>query len=129
MHWNAGGWFGGQIGATAWMLIAGILTAVRDLPTGVMVIALFAAANIVGVVLWVSRRRSCYASTQILIGISGACGLATVYLLEQANAWTRIQTGTQISALSSYWLIGLVFGGLMLIFHLRFGRSDKGPDT
>ena len=126
MHWNAGGWFGGQIGATMWILIAGILTLVRDLTTGLIVVCLFASANVVGLFLWVSRQLSCYASTQILIGFSGVCGLATVCVLDRANGWEPIQTGGQISAYASYYLIGMVFGGLMLMFYLRFGRGrDK----
>lgn len=126
MHWNAGGWFGGQLGATLWMLIAGGLTAFRDFPTGLIVILLFIAVNSVGLALWVSRRFSCYASTQMLIAISGVCGMATVYLLDRAGSWEPIQTGGRISAFSSYWLIALVFGGLMLMFHLRFGLGrDK----
>lgn len=81
MRWNAGGWFGGQIGATVWMLVAAVLTAIRDLSTGVVVLLLFVVPNIIGLMLWLSRKFSCYASTQILIGISGVCGLATVYML------------------------------------------------
>ena len=109
MNWNLGGWFGGQLGATVWILVAGILTAIRDLPTGVFVVLLFAIPNVVGVVLWLSRKLSCYASTQVLIGISGTCGLVTVYALENANAWEQIQTGGQVSAQSSYWIISLVY--------------------
>jgi len=122
MNWNVGGWFGGQLGATVWILVAGILTAIRDFPTGVFVVLLFAIPNVVGVVLWLSRKLSCYASTQILIGISGICGLVTVYALEQANAWEQMQTGGQVSAQSSYWIIGLVYAGLMVMFYVRFGR-------
>lgn len=122
MNWNVGGWFGGQLGATVWILVAGILTAIRDFPTGVFVVLLFAIPNVVGVVLWLSRKLSCYASTQILIGISGICGLVTVYALEKANAWEQMQTGGQVSAQSSYWIIGLVYAGLMVMFYVRFGR-------
>jgi len=129
MHWNAGGWFGGQMGATVWMLIAGALSATRDLPTGMLVLLLFIIPNVVGFALWMSRMLSCYASTQILVGISGTCGLATIYFLERANAWTQIQSGGQVSAQSSYWIIGLVFGGLMLMFHFRFGRGSNGPEA
>ena len=129
MHWNAGGWFGGQIGATVWMLVAGVLAAVRDLRTGMVVVLLFVIPNVVGLVLWVSRKLSCYASTQILIGVSGVCGLATVYVLERANAWMQIQTGGQVSAHSGSWIIGLVFGGLMLMFYFRFGRGGDGPEA
>ena len=127
MNWNAGGWFGGQIGATVWMLVAGILTAIRDLPVGMLVVLLFLIANVVGLSLWTGRKLSCYSSTQILIGVSGVCSLVTVYVLDSANAWMQMQTGSQISALSSYWIIGLTFGGLMLMFFFRFGRGGNGP--
>ena len=129
MNWNVGGWFGGQLGATVWMLVAGILTAIRDFPTGMFVVLLFAIPNIVGMVLWLSCKLSCYASTQFLIGISGICGFVTVYALENTNTWAQIQTGAQVSAQSSYWIIGLVYGGLMLMFYVRFGRLGKGPEA
>lgn len=129
MNWNVGGWFGGQLGATVWVLVAGLLTAIRDFPTGMFVILLFAIPNVVGVTLWLSRKLSCYASTQLLIGVSGICGLVTVYTLEKANAWMQMQTGGQVSAQSSYWIIGLVYGGLMLLFYLRFGRAGNGSEA
>lgn len=129
MNWNVGGWFGGQLGATVWILVAGLLTAFRDFPTGLYVVLLFAIPNVVGTVLWLSRKLSCYASTQLVIGVSGICGLVTVYTLENANAWMQMQTGGQVSAQSSYWIIGLVYGGLMLLFYFRFGRIGKGSEA
>ncbi len=129
MNWNFGGWFGGQIGATVWMLVAGILTAIRDFPIGMFVVLLFAIPNVVGVVLWQSRKLSCYASTQFLIGVSGVCGLVSVYTLENANTWMQMQTGGQVSAQSSYWIIGLVYGGLILMFYVRFGRGGNRPQA
>jgi hypothetical protein len=127
MNWNVGGWFGGQLGGTVWMLVAGILTAIRDFPIGMFVVLLFAIPNVIGIVLWLSRKLSCYASTQLLIGVSGVCGLVTVYALENANAWIQIQTGGHVSAQSSYWIIGLVYGGLILMFYVRYGRVRNGP--
>lgn len=127
MNWNVGGWFGGQLGGTVWMLVAGILTAIRDFPIGMFVVLLFAIPNVIGIVLWLSRKLSCYASTQLLIGVSGVCGLVTVYALENANVWIQIQTGGQVSAQSSYWIIGLVYGGLILMFYVRYGRVRNGP--
>jgi len=129
MNWNAGGWFGGQIGATVWMLVAGVLTTIRDLPAGIVVVLLFALPNVVGLSLWRGRKLSCYAATQLLIAVSGICGLATVYVLDRANTWMQIQTGGQVSAQSTYWLIGLVYGGLMLMFYFRFGRGGNGSQS
>jgi hypothetical protein len=77
MERNAGGWFGGQIGATVWMFVAGALTAFRDVPTGMVVVLLFAIPNGIDFVLWQNRKLSCYASAQLLIGISGVCGFPT----------------------------------------------------
>jgi fluoride ion exporter CrcB/FEX len=127
MNWSVGGWFGGQLGATVWMLVAGILTAIRDYPIGMFVVLLFAIPNVIGVVLWLSRRFSCYVSTQLLMVVSGLCGLLTVNTLENANAWMKIQTGGQVTAQSSYWIIGLVYGGLILLFHIRYGRVKNDP--
>ena len=129
MNWNVGGWFGGQIGATAWILVAGILTAISDIQTGIFVLLLFTIPNIIGLVLWLSRKLSCYKSTQLLIGVSGVCSLLTVYLLEKAGVWMQIQTGGQVSAQSTYWIIGLVYPGLMLMFYFRFGRNNNGPEV
>lgn len=129
MNWNVGGWFGGQLGATAWILIAGILTVVRDFPIGMLVVLLFAIPNAIGMALWLSRKFSCYVSSQLLIGVSGVCSLATVHALERANVWMQMQTGAQVSAQTSYWIIGLVYGGLILIFYLRFGRGGNGPEA
>ena len=123
MQWNAGGWFGGQIGATCWMLIAGILTAVKDLTTGSIVIGFFLLANLVGWLLWQTRRFSCYASTQLLIAISGAFGLLAVYVLERGGVWEEIQAGRPASTVSTYGVIALTFGGLLVFFYLRFGRD------
>ena len=122
MNWN-GGWFGAPLGGTEWMLGGGILTAICDFPTGIIVVLLFAIPNIVGTVLWLTRKLSCYASIQLVIGICGLCGLVTVYILDNANAWMQMQIGGQVSAQSSYWIIGLVYGGLMLLFYFRFGGN------
>lgn len=122
MNWNAGGWFGGQIGATVWMLVAGVLTAFRHWPAGLLVVALFAIPNALGWYFWRSRRLSCYASSQWLIAVAGSCGLAVVYVLDSVNAWSAIQTSGQVSAEETYWIIALVFSGIMLSYYWRFGR-------
>ena len=96
-----------------------------DFPIGMFVILLFAIPNVAGIVLWRRRAFSCYLSTQLLIGVSGLCGLITVFVLENANTWTQIQTGSQVSAQSSYRFICLVYGGILLMFYIRFGRDNN----
>jgi hypothetical protein len=123
LRWSSGAWFGSQFGATAWMLVGGLLAAPRDLAAGGIALLLFAVPNAVGLALWRTRRFSCYASTQLLMATAGLCGLLCVYALDRAGLWERIQVGAQVSAAATYAVLALVFGGMMLVLHLRFGRS------
>jgi hypothetical protein len=109
------------------MLIAGVLSAFHDLSTGLLVVGLFLIANSVGLYLWRARKLSCYASTQMLVATSGICGLLAVFLLQWGGTWTEIQSGGAVSPFATYGVIAATFGGLMLLFYLKFGRRrDRG---
>lgn len=123
LKWNAGGWFGSQLGATAWILVAGVLTAFHDTSNGLIVVAVFFGANLIGYLLWHSRKFSCYASTQFLIAIAGVAGLLAIRVLEHSGQWAEIQYGGEVSAGSSYLLVIAVVAILMVTFYLRFGRK------
>lgn len=128
MNWNVGGWFGGQIGSTAWILVAAILSLFRDAGSGLVLLAVFAVPNIVGLALWRHRHKlSCYAATQLFLAAAGVCGLLTIYVLERQSLWKSIQIGSSVSALSAYVMIVLVFVFLMVMFYVRFGRDTNGP--
>ena len=126
MSWNLGGWLGGQLGGSAWILVAGLLTIPKDAIAAVLVLGLFAITNIAGFLLW-SRRDSlsAYAATQILLPILGAAGLLAVYALDRAGVYEAIQSGSRVSATATYGILVLVVAALMLMFRLRFGRSPK----
>ena len=124
MQWNLGGWLGGQLGGSVWMLVAGLLSFSADPTAAVTVIVLFALANLVGVILW--RRRdglSPYVGIQILLPVLGVFGLAGVFVLDQAGIYETIQIGGTISAHATYTAIVVVVAALMLMFYFRFGRT------
>lgn len=124
MRWNIGGWLGAQVGGTAWILVAGILSLWIDVNTAMIVIGLFVIANVVGMLIWRRRdKMSAYAGIQTLIPIVGAAGLVTVYMLERSNIYEAIQVGGTVSARSTYGLIVLVVAVLMLMFYFQFGRK------
>ena len=124
MRWNIGGWLGAQVGGTAWILVAGILSLWIDVNTAMIVIGLFVIANVVGMLIWRRRdKMSAYAGIQILLPIVGAAGLATVYMLERSNIYEAIQVGGTVSARSTYVIIILVVAALMLMFYFQFGRK------
>ena len=126
MRWNRGGWLGGQIGGSAWILLAGVLTLSKHVLTSMAVIGLFAIVNGIGWVCWRRRDRlSAHAGIQVLLLTQGICGVATVYLLDRAALFEAIQLGSTVPASTTYWLLILMVPGLMLMFYLRFGRSHK----
>ncbi len=123
LEWNFGGWFGGQFGGTLWILVAAVLSAVRDLETGALVLVTFLIPNIIGTILWRQRDRlSCYAAIQMLLPLVGIFSLLAVYILDSSNQWLVIQSGGSISAMSTYGLIILAVAVLFLVFYFRFGR-------
>ena len=123
--WNAGGWFGSQIGATSWMVLAAFLTGLRDPLIGVLTLVLAAVPNTLGYVMW--RRRaelSCYRSIQLLLIVSGVCGLGVISLLDANELLEPIQIGGTVSAAWAYIVLLSTIGLLLLSFQLRFGPAE-----
>ena len=126
MQWNLGGWLGGQLGGSAWMLVAGLLSFSTNPTTALTVIILFALTNLIGAVLWAQRNRlSPYVAIQILLPVLGVFGFAAVFVLDRAGIYETIRIGGTISARLTYIVIILVVIALMLMFYSRFGRRRK----
>jgi len=129
MQWNFGGWLGGQLGGSVWMLVAGILSFSEHPFAATTVIVLFALVNLIGTMLWRRRERlSPYAAIQILLPVLGVFGLIAVFVLDQAGIYETIQIGETISAQATFAVIVLVVVTLMFIFYYRFGRGTQKKD-
>jgi hypothetical protein len=129
LDWNASGWFGGQLGGTAWILVAAAITFDHNTWTGLILLVIFLVPNIVGYLLWRLKKFSCHASLQILFGLSGLFGLLTIYVLDRNHLWLEIQKGGSISAVSGYFLLTLIILILMITFYLKFGRKPNASST
>ncbi len=130
LEWNLGGWFGSQLGGTLWILIAAVLSGIRDLETGGLVLVTFLIPNIIGTFLWHGRDRvSCYIAIQMLLPLLGIFSFLAVYILDSSNQWLAIQSGGSVSATATYGLIILGVSLLFLIFYFRFGRHSKEPQV
>jgi uncharacterized membrane protein YfcA len=115
IQWNLGGWLGGQLGGSVWMLVAGLLSFSEDPIAATTVIVFFALANLIGTMLWRRRERlSPYAAIELLLPVRGVS--------------EKIQIGGTISARATYATIVLVVAALMLIFYFRFGRKSEKKD-
>jgi hypothetical protein len=127
MSWNSAGWFGAQLGGSAWLLVAGILSLFQDVATGSIVLFLFGSFNLIGMGLWrVRTRLSAYAATQVLLGLLVPFSLAAIFVLDRGNLWDAIQSGGRISAQLTALIVIAAVAALMLSFYLRFGRRKSG---
>jgi hypothetical protein len=126
-QWNAGGWFGSQLGGTIWMLIgaAVLLPAAPDVAT-VWLIG-FTVANAIGAWLWRRRDRvRPYPAMQALLLACVASGLAALAALH------ALRPGLRIHRPPGVWLadeprhilwLALMGCGLALSFHLLERRA------
>lgn len=117
MQWNLGGWLGGQIGGSCWMLVAGLLAIPADMTAALSVLGLFFLANLTGWLIW--RRRellSPYQGLQRLIPALGLTGIVAVYVLERAGIYETIQVGGSVSARQTYAILIVVVVALMIMF-------------
>ncbi len=112
-EWNAGGWWGSQIGGTAWMLAVGIGIAFQDIRPAAVMIAGGIVSNIVGTLLWCRRDRvSPHRAIQTLLGVIGVCALGGIVSLD---AFGHVPANQRL--LVYWWLVFIP--GLMLMFYLR----------
>ena len=106
MNWNAGGWFGGAIGGSAWMLVVAGFLAVLGQPTVALIpLACFALSVAAAVALWF-RSESIDPLTALLMqtGVFSftipTAWLATTYLAsDAARAAMNWPTSPAITAL------------------------------
>ena len=125
-QWNTGGWFGGQIGSTCWML-ACVLMYVWKFPLlGAILLGCFAVTNFVGTALWAKRDRvDPYWAIQILLAVIllfTAVGMVAADWFGALEEFGRWGGGSR-----SPYLCLLMFPGLMIWFHFlnRAGKSTK----
>lgn len=126
LSWNRGGWLGGQVGGSCWMLVAGLLSIPANLAAAIAVLGLFALANFLGWLVW--RRRdslSPYKGLQMLIPILGATGIAAVYVLDSAGIYESIQVGASVTASETVAILIGVVVVLMIMFWWQDRQHKK----
>ncbi|MFO0810484.1 MAG: hypothetical protein U0746_17805 [Gemmataceae bacterium] len=82
-RWNAGGWFGGQLGGTAWLFVGAVVLVPSAIGVAVVWLACFTVANVVGAWLWFRRDRiRAYPAIQLLLVTCGVSGLVAWLALD-----------------------------------------------
>jgi hypothetical protein len=129
-HWNAGGWFGSQLGGTAWLLVAAAVLAPHAPAMAVVWLACFAVANAVGLGLWLRRAWvRPHTGIQLLLLTCGVAGFLAWWVLDTLRPevvrelnWPR----------QGYWML-LIVPALMAWFavlqYLARGRPRSPENT
>jgi hypothetical protein len=129
-HWNAGGWFGSQLGGTAWLLVGAAVLAQHAPAMTVVWIGCFAVANAVGFGLWHCRARlRPHTGIQLLLLTCGVAGFLAWWVLDTFRSdvvrelnWPR----------QGHWLLLLVpamMGWFAVVEYLARGRPPSPEDA
>jgi hypothetical protein len=122
-HWNAGGWFGSQLGGTAWLFIAALVVASQSLSSSAVLLACGLASNLLGYLLWMQRARlDPYRALQVLASVIVIAGAFATRWLEVRNQFglldPRVGPRTMYLLLAVLWLI------LVAVFESK-GRAAR----
>jgi hypothetical protein len=130
-QWNLGGWFGGQLGCTAWMLV-GIAVLTPQAPeVAVVWLVCFAVANAIGSWLWWRRDRiPPYTALQALLLACGINSLLALIALHLLRPGLRVTEPQGVRLADEPWLIPWLLAMLIVLMtycHLveRSARKEK----
>ena len=119
--WNLSGWFGGQIGATLWLILLGCLLLAQGELVGAVAVALGLLSNGVGLLLWRRRQTmSPYWALQVLLGVAGLSAAVSLAAISVA--------GSSFDASSAFWYL-LACPALMLALHLQERAARKAASS
>lgn len=126
-QWNRGGWFGGLMGSTAWLVVGAAVMASRSPIVASIWVACFAASNAFGFRLWACRDRiRPYPAIQALLVAIGAAGLLAFAALDVLGPREAPEL---VGAPREGYLAMLIVPGLMAQFALMERSSRKAKPT
>jgi hypothetical protein len=123
-HWNAGGWFGSQLGGTAWLLI-GALVIGRESPlSGAVLLGCFLASNLIGTLLWTLRARlDPYRALQALVALVVLAGAGATRWLELRGEFALLDA--RVRPRTMYLLLVVLFVVLLAVFESKHRTARK----
>ncbi len=89
--WNAGGWFGSQVGGSVWMLFCGLSLMFADAISGLVCLGGFALTNAIGCYLWQHREKvDPYVGLQrLFFTLAVVCAIMSVVLYRRGFLSSR----------------------------------------
>ena len=128
-RWNKGGWFGSQLGGTAWMFVGAVVLVPHAPEVAIIWLTCFAVANAIGSWMWRHRDRlRPYPVLQALLLVCGVNSLMALVALHVLRPGLRITRPPGIyladEPRSVLWLLVLVVS-LITWFHVMECSAKK----
>ncbi len=125
IQWTKG-WFGAQLGATAWLCGSAYeLFRADERAAGLMISVCFLVPNIVGLALWQRRAKiRLYRALQMLLAVAGVFAAFAMTILYYTK--TSHLVGIRREAWYLMFLVFLVFPLMMIILHLLRNKFVQG---
>ncbi|HKE01089.1 MAG TPA: hypothetical protein VKE69_08775 [Planctomycetota bacterium] len=129
--WNAGGWFGAQIGSTFWIGFAAVLVALRSPAAAIVPAIAFLGANAIGLRIWRSRSRlRPIAGMGILLLVVAVASAAAILAIDRAGLFEEIQMGgSAVSARTALGVLAAMVVGLVALGGLLESRARRAASA
>jgi hypothetical protein len=122
-HWEGGGWFGTQLGGTAWLFVSALVVESRSPSSAAFVAGCGLAANLVGCLLWMNRSRlDPYRAQQILVAAIVAAGVVATRWLERRGEFGLVDS--RVSPQLMYFLLAVLGAVLLASIEVK-GRAAR----
>ena len=117
-HWNAGGWFGSQLGGTLWLFVAGGVVASESPRSAAVLLACGLVSNLVGCLLWARRGRlDPYRALQALVVVVVLAGAVATRWLELRGEFSLLDP--RVSPRTMYLLLFMLSLVLCVVFERK----------
>lgn len=124
-QWNAGGWFGTQLGGAVWLILAALILLPKHVEAGFVALSCFLVPNISGLILFLNRNRVApYPAIQWLICVIGVVSVIFVVYLNRSSLVHEIDPRLGYGQWGFY-LLPALFGGMMGLFHVLERNAVK----
>jgi hypothetical protein len=128
---GAGAWFGSQVGCTLWMVPAAAVGFAKSPAAGAIILALLAAANGAGALLWrrvTSGRLGLAAGMQRLVFVAGVAAGGTLIAADTFGCLDALwSVGSPLRSPPPRWVsyaLLLLFPALMVLLHVAARRRQ-----
>ncbi|QDV34516.1 hypothetical protein [Tautonia plasticadhaerens] len=126
-RWDRGGWFGGLLGSTAWLVVGAAFMASRAPAVSAAWLACFAAANGVGIWLWARRDRvrpfPAIQAMMLSVGLAGLAAFSALDVLAPGQDFGPV--GTPRQGYAAMLIVPLLMAQFALLESL--GRRQGRP--